>query len=997
MFRCPSATVVEVNSPRGKFAMEAVLVGRGVWTIVSGDEKLAADAAEPIKHHFNRRKDIAYSVIISAVDECLYEFLSGDRDPARIWTLLGSRFKGGGFAALSYRLTAYFTAKLGADERIQDFLSRMSRLRKEITTVTFKLDDEVHIWRILDALPESYAPVLPAIRIAETVTIDRVNKVLLDREQDMLKESGIEGLHFANSRGMHRDRDRDRNKRRGARNNNHNDSNSNNSNNHNYNQQQQNNHNNKNRSSAYNPDHFCTHCQRQGHTLAVCRSVRRKPQLAAIVGASPPSNGTPSTTPRSTDHKYHGSLLMATPAADTTVEARTWYLDSGASSHMTGQQQWLHNYRDIPPMKIFFGNNAHVTAVGIGDVFATCDIDSKPSHVTFTDVLFVPQLVKNFISALRVVEKGFEMNLNAAGCTITKNDDPKLVAKHHGGMLVLRLDVLPNEEYYGQLGGLTAQNELELLHRRLGHISMDRLKLMVSHAADMRNAKLHGDLATCIACVKGKMHREGIGKGPIERASRPMELIHTDVCGPFSVESFGRKLYFVSYIDDFSRYAEVYFMRHKNEAFNAFKQFLTASPHQQSVRTLRSDNGGEYVNKDFSHFLQEKGITHLPVPPYTPQYNGVAERLNRTLLDIARALLAEAELPKRFWAEAIFHAAYLNNRAPTKANNNRSPFELWTGQRPNLSHLRIFGCKALMRKPEKKLHKLDERAVEVLYLGVGPSESQYRLWIPGARRMAVSRDVIFLETVDPDAERVTRALEYLLPPPEQSTPTVTLPAHHAPVDPDALPDPGLDMTTVEDDVEDAAPPPTPTAEAIATSTLHSIPAASLQEPEDSVAQPKRTARRKNRRRSRSAEQVISPNSADFGRGKRKPVPNKNIFNDKFNTTTKGHLGMLCAEELEISGHLGGLYIDMSEASTPTSYKQAIDNPVADKWKQAMNEEYTALLDNNTFELVPLPPGRQAVGTRWVYKVKRRANGSVERYKARWVAKGFFSTFRSRLR
>ena len=151
------------------------------------------------------------------------------------------------------------------------------------------------------------------------------------------------------------------------------------------------------------------------------------------------------------------------------------------------------------------------------------------------------------------------------------------------------------------------------------------------------------------------------------RSTRKLQCVHSDVCGPMPTESLGRKRYFVSFTDDYSRCCQVYF--HKSEVLDKFKEFEARVTNETGleISTLCTDNGGEYVSKEFEEFLKSKGIRHELTVPYSPAQNGVAERLNCTLMESARTMIRFAKIPDSYWGEAVATAAYIRNRVPTSA------------------------------------------------------------------------------------------------------------------------------------------------------------------------------------------------------------------------------------------------------------------------------------------------------------------------------------------
>ncbi|KAL0391272.1 UNVERIFIED_CONTAM: Copia protein [Sesamum latifolium] len=181
--------------------------------------------------------------------------------------------------------------------------------------------------------------------------------------------------------------------------------------------------------------------------------------------------------------------------------------------------------------------------------------------------------------------------------------------------------------------------------------------------------------------MAGKACRKPFGKA--KRATHPLELVHSNICGPMNVRARHGAFYFLTFIDDYSRYGSVYLLSHRSEALDCFKRFLAEVENQREVnlKVFRTDRGREYLSEQFKQICEDKGIIRQLTIPYTPQQNGVAERRNRTLLEMARSMMAQANLPISFWGDAILTAAYILNRVPSKSIPT-TPYELWHGRKP---------------------------------------------------------------------------------------------------------------------------------------------------------------------------------------------------------------------------------------------------------------------------------------------------------------------------
>jgi len=205
----------------------------------------------------------------------------------------------------------------------------------------------------------------------------------------------------------------------------------------------------------------------------------------------------------------------------------------------------------------------------------------------------------------------------------------------------------------------------------------------------------------------------------VPKARAVGELLHTDVCGPIRPDTAGGSRYCMTVIDDYTRYSFVKLIARKSDVTGTLMDYINLVETQtgNKVKALRSDNGGEYTSKVLDGFLQEKGIVHEFSLPYTPQQNGVAERLNRTLLDKAIPMLEQSGLPLKHWGNAISTANYIRNVSPTAASTAVTPNQAFFGIKPNVSNLRAFGCRAFVLTPSHARTKLEARAKPGVFIG----------------------------------------------------------------------------------------------------------------------------------------------------------------------------------------------------------------------------------------------------------------------------------------
>ncbi|GJU36115.1 ribonuclease H-like domain-containing protein [Tanacetum coccineum] len=206
--------------------------------------------------------------------------------------------------------------------------------------------------------------------------------------------------------------------------------------------------------------------------------------------------------------------------------------------------------------------------------------------------------------------------------------------------------------------------------------------------------------------IGGKQHKASCKAKTVSSISHSLQLLHMDLFGPTSVRSLNHKTYCLVITDDFSRFSWVFFLRTKDETSAILKDFIRQIENQlnQKVKTIRSDNGTEFKNRDVIEFCGLKGIKREYSNARTPQQNGVAERKNRTLIEAARTMLADSFLPNTFWAEAVSTTCYVLNRVLVTKPHNKTPYELLMGKIPIISYIRPFGCHVTILNTIDHLH-----------------------------------------------------------------------------------------------------------------------------------------------------------------------------------------------------------------------------------------------------------------------------------------------------
>ena len=320
-----------------------------------------------------------------------------------------------------------------------------------------------------------------------------------------------------------------------------------------------------------------------------------------------------------------------------------------------------------------------------------------------------------------------------------------------------------NRIHQAYVGSDCKRSKETMWHRRFGHLGAQGMReLAKSKMVKGLDFEMREDFSFCEPCVQGKSHRLPFQQSGVKRTDHPLELIHSDVCGKIGTQSLGGGEYFVTFLDDHTRHVWVCIIKNKSEVFQRFREWKAQVERSsgKKIKIFRSDNGGEYICSEFATYLTQEGIKHEFTTPHTPQQNGAAERLNHTLIEGVRTMLADSKLPHRFWAEALSTCVHLRNHSPTKALRGITPYEAWNGIKPDVSHFRVFGCAAYVHVPKVERHKLDCKVRQCVLLGYGAKQKGYRLYDIERMKVIHSRDVVFDETSMPGIQKES-AVKYV--------------------------------------------------------------------------------------------------------------------------------------------------------------------------------------------------------------------------------------------
>ncbi|PRQ35370.1 putative RNA-directed DNA polymerase [Rosa chinensis] len=663
-----------------------------------------------------------------------------------------------------------------------------------------------------------------------------------------------------------------------------------------------------------------------------------EPDFYGIAGQDP-SQGNVSLTKGT-----RGKIGVALHVSDFTG-SDTWIIDSGASDHMTYDKSFFMSMSSPSISHVSNANGASFPVLGIGSVQVT------PS-IVLHDVLYVPSLSHHLLSVSQLGSQN--------KCSVTFY--PMYVIFHNLCTRVImgkgdlrgrlfHLDCMYAEPTQApeQPLALTLNSdrlsELWLWHRRLGYPSFGVMKKsMPSLFLGVSESSLH-----CETCALAKSHRSSYPSS-FHSSTMPFELIHSDVWGPSKHSTLSGMRYFVLFIDDFTRLSWVVLLKSKDSVFSAFTAFhkLVRTQYDAHVKVFRSDNGGEFVNHSFHEYFQDHGIIHQTSCSQTPEQNGVSERKNRHLLDMARSLLLSANMPKYLWGEAVLCASHLINRLPSVPLQGRVPLEVLSNYvsipSSNTLPARVFGCIAYVHLYKNQRSKLDARALKCVFVEYSSHQKGYKCYHPQSQKFYVTMDVTFSEDAC-----------YFLPP--------------------VTPCQGEKSCYYEDLFSGQ--------DGRLSSEFSRLECFGTELAKEDSSPP-------NREENLGGTELEKEDSS--------PPNGEENLGSQLLTSLSDQSDRLVEEE--VSDYVSDEILDVTNAvlnSSSVSPSPSVVSPAQsspedamrdEKWMQAMTVEMDALEKNCTWELVSLPPGKKTVGCRWVYTVKHNSDGSVDKYKARLVAKGY---------
>lgn len=654
----------------------------------------------------------------------------------------------------------------------------------------------------------------------------------------------------------------------------------------------------------------CHICSEPGHTRYFCPLVEEYAQQkkSKAVNNMPKLN--------KDDDMYTGVLMANSVDLPESEDMICFILDSGATHH------FYHDRCQFPGLK---QTSARTVRLANGDSCAVKGVtDIKTVGQTFKDVIIVPGMPNGLMSMAQLVDKGYKILLDKDDATILDKDlKTKLIAPRVGNLWAIMLQKRTD-------GDVDAHALSVNWHNVLGHPGTDKLRRLAICEKDI----------TCTEEVCSTCQTTNIKQGPFHRTeirtTQPLQLVHCDVAGPHQA-GYNEAVYFIVFVDDFSRFTKVYVMKNRTEVLEAFKKYrqFAQGLSGHMIRRFRTDQARELVSKEFELYLRDNAIWHEKSTAHSHQQNGIAERYIQSVRCKSRTNLGQAKMPEKFWPEAVKTAAYQMNCLPSKAINEEVPYTRFFGEKPDYGFMKEFGAVASVwqhRTQRETVSNFAPRGKECVMMGYQDDMKAYRLWDPIDKKMVLSCNA-----------RVQNGKYYQW---DVSIPSTTYDLADVQDEPvrDQMqqmpPSHENENSDVEEVIEETDRP-----EMITSPRVSLSPTTSVQSPVIASVPLRRSAR-----------------------NRRPPVRFDPNDPSTFSTQVK---------------------MQANDVPIPKSYDEAMKSPYAKYWQEACLEELNSIQGKGVYSEVEPDVSRKVITTRWVFTRKENPDdGTIERFKARIVVHGY---------
>lgn len=915
-----------------------ILKSKGLSATINKTAIKSENATAGVVSFTEAQETSAQAILFGAMDQSVIQKVLSCETASDMWERLHQVYENTSPASVGKIFEQYYSYKKDSSDDMATHISKVEALAIHLEQVNEKQSDTSIMSKLLHSLPSSYNSLKEAWDSVHPTLQTRTNLVARMLAHDSSAPSSKE------SKDMALVVKRDRNDQAGSKNDN------------------------KKKVKCYK-------CGKMGHYKRDCRQRDGS-------GEGQTRNGS-------------GIALISNSGAS----SDQWIVDSGASRHICCRRDWFATFSPCSE-SLQVGNKEWVHANGCGSIFITCQVGGKEEEVELKDVLYMPGMGYNLFSTTKASERGAVTTLGKAHCEVKVNG---LVVALGRKDVATGLFTLKAKTKSGIAMLVSTRRTLQEWHQSFGHVDQQVIGEMMNNNCVEGLEIIKQEDISCNHCPGGKATRAPHTMATTFEPKAVGDRVDMDLIGPIRQESLGKARYILLSRDSFSGFSHAYILKKKDEVCSALQTYIGEFEAQSGrrIKCVQADNGSEFDNQAVRTLLSVEHIQMRFSSAYTPEQNGTAERNNRVIIECARTMLAQSQLPPELWAEAAYTAVYLRNRV-IKRGSKHTPYELFVGRKPFVGHLVPFGMQVQSLVNDRKLGKFHPKTEPGFIVGFTDRENTYRVFLPASKRVKASCDIVFkphawhvglggtgsqssvdyvnvsvdstsspvgmsnqsknagvmddyFDMLNDRADRNVTVLsdatsETSVRAPEQDGPPVLSP--HSSLSGDASA-PVLEQDGPQE-LEPSCPPFSPVEIHLDTSDAQDVGDRSQEDSQRGGYYPSLD----------EMDATFNPfNGSSIPRSPKKDQPRRPTV---------------------LLSHTASKEV----APAPTNYDDAVTGPNCGEWIKAIHEEVAAHRANGTWSVVDRPAGGTLLTARWVFARKRDALGNVERHKARLVARGF---------